>query len=189
MAKDVISIRQLHQAEHGGKIVIQGGIAGPGAAVVQEEKVLSSLLGAQVVKGSDDKVQLRKGVYLPGIVRVRGGAAVLDAKAQAKPFLEGGTCGAVLLQGGAPVIVRGEAAVLPLTVIVVGDAELGESRLYRGLRHGGERGMSVGGEVGVGMVVDLIHHNNSDRHRGQEGSHWRKFEVYHRGVIRPMRTG
>ena len=157
VSQDIIGLRQLHQAEHGGEIVVQYPAAGLLRVIGEVEEVLSAQLGREIVERADHKVQLGQGEHAPGVVGIKGGASVFDAEPELEFPLKGGRRRPELLQGRGPVIIGGKAAVLQNAVIVVGDAQLGESGLLRGAGHFSQGHMPVGGESGVGVIVDEIH--------------------------------
>ena len=63
-----------------------------------------------------------------------------------------------LLQDAGPVVVQDQAVPhLPDQVPVVGDAQLGQTGVHRGLGHGGEGVLPVRRAEGVGVIVGEIH--------------------------------
>ena len=91
--------------------------------------------------------------------------------AQLKPQTERQGAGVYLklLQRGGPIPGTGRTARLIQQVAVIGDAQLRETGGTGGLHHAGERRLTVGRDLGVGMIVGEIHIRPPENRRGYIG--------------------
>ena len=111
------------------------------------------------MEGADDKVHVHLGEHGVGVLRRALAAAQLHAHADLQGMLvKGGPCLGHLLHNAGPVVVQDQAVPhLPDQVPVVGDAQLGQAGVHRGLGHGGEGVLPVRRAEGVGVIVGEIH--------------------------------
>ena len=134
--------------------------ANVGGGVIDEGEIH---LTADVMKTADDKIvilmieyQLRLLGYLRGLADLHAEGEG-DAVAEGLPGLEQFRTAGLAVIGKADVVVDAHIEAVAFTVL--SDAKLGKPRLGGGLCHGDivRMGKTVGGEVGVGVVICKKH--------------------------------
>ena len=152
----VVKIRD-RQLCHGGKVVVQGVITGAGFAVVPIEEVRPSGLGAQIVDGANDKVQLRHIQNFSGGFRVNVSHAKLQPQLELEAVGVHRDRGPVLGQSAVPVELVHIQPVFVQQIAVVGDAQLCQPLPHSGQGHIVQGGGAVKGNLAVCVEIGEIH--------------------------------
>ena len=158
VGQHVVKIRGGQQSQ-GGKVVVQGIIAGLDGGEIQEEQVGAAPFRREVVDRAQDEVGLRAGTDGRSGGRIQMGHAQLQAQLEGETLPGGGEGLLMLGHGGGPVVALRRNPIFVEEVEVVGDAQLVQARVCRRLRQLGQGGVGIKGEPAVGVIVGQIHTN------------------------------